>query len=120
MPAEVAIELALLPRGKADDYVLLAPQGGPIRQPVFYPHWKRAAAAVNMEPTPRVHDLRHTFASWHIQAGTPLPVIQRQLGHESITTTVDTYGHLARADFDPLLSLGAGLTMPTPSRAIEA
>ncbi|WP_267288707.1 tyrosine-type recombinase/integrase [Mycobacterium hackensackense] len=41
---------------------------------------------------PRVHDLRHTAASWWIQAGIPLPVIQRQRGHESIITTVNTYG----------------------------
>jgi integrase len=53
---------------------------------------------------PRIHDLRHTFASWAIQSGVPLPVIQRQLGHESITTTVNTYGHLARSDFDALAS----------------
>lgn len=53
---------------------------------------------------PRIHDLRHTFASWAISSGVPLPVIQRQLGHESITTTVDRYGHLARADFDALAS----------------
>nr|WP_099248001.1 site-specific integrase [Mycobacterium sp. shizuoka-1] len=45
-------------------------------------------------PTP--HDLRHTCASWMIQAGVPLPVIQAHLGHESITTTVDRYGHLDR------------------------
>jgi integrase len=61
---------------------------------------------------PRVHDLRHTFASWAIQANIPLPVVQRQLGHEHISTTIDTYSHLARSDFDPLLSLGAGITLP--------
>ena len=36
---------------------------------------------------PRVHDLRHTHASWMIAAGTDLFVLQRRLGHESITTT---------------------------------
>ena len=59
---------------------------------------------------PRVHDLRHTHVSWAISSGIPLPVIQRQLGHESITTTVDRYGHLARSDFDALaLSIGSFL-----------
>lgn len=43
---------------------------------------------------PHIHDLRHTHASWMIAAGVPLPYIQARLGHEKITTTVDTYGHL--------------------------
>ena len=44
---------------------------------------------------PRIHDLRHTHASWLIAAGVPLTLIQRRLGHESIKTTSDRYGHLA-------------------------
>lgn len=68
---------------------------------------------------PRVHDLRHSWASWHIQAGTPLPIIQRQMGHESIQTTIDTYGHLARADFDALgAKTSAWLPAATPLPAI--
>ncbi|MDX3849451.1 tyrosine-type recombinase/integrase [Streptomyces sp. AK02-01A] len=43
---------------------------------------------------PRIYDLRHTHASWLIAGKVPLPVIQARLGHESITTTVDRYGHL--------------------------
>jgi len=45
---------------------------------------------------PRIHDLRHTAASWLIQRGVLLPVISDHLGHESIQTTVDLYGHLDR------------------------
>ncbi len=45
---------------------------------------------------PRPHDLRHSNATWLIHAGVALPVIQRHLGHESIQTTVDRYGHLDR------------------------
>ena len=40
------------------------------------------------------HTLRHTFASMLIQAGERLPYVKDQLGHSSITITVDTYGHL--------------------------
>lgn len=42
----------------------------------------------------RIHDLRHTAASWMLAAGIPPHVAQVILGHESIKTTVDTYGHL--------------------------
>ena len=51
-------------------------------------------AAPRIVKRPRVHDLRHTHASWMIAAGTDLFVLQRRLGHESITTTTETYAHL--------------------------
>lgn len=42
----------------------------------------------------RWHDLRHTWASWHIQAGTPLGVLQELGGWESVSM-VRRYAHLA-------------------------
>ncbi len=56
--------------------------------------WKPAVARAGLEREPNIHDLRHTGASWLIADGTPLPAIQARLGHESITTTINTYGHL--------------------------
>jgi integrase len=41
------------------------------------------------------HDLRRTFASLHVQTGTPLIEVQKMLGHASITTTERHYGFLA-------------------------
>ncbi|WP_421841370.1 tyrosine-type recombinase/integrase [Mycobacterium sp.] len=71
--------------------------GGPVRAPNFRTNvWWPAIERSKLTPRPRIHDLRHTCASWLIQAGTPLTVIQRHLGHESIQTTVDVYGHLDR------------------------
>jgi integrase len=46
---------------------------------------------------PRVHDARHTNASWLLGAGVPINYVQAHLGHESITTTVDRYGHVMPA-----------------------
>jgi len=42
----------------------------------------------------RVHDVRHTYASLLISNGVSLAYIRDQLGHSSIKTTVDIYGHL--------------------------
>ena len=38
------------------------------------------------------HFLRHTYASLLLQQGESPAYVQRQLGHASITLTVDTYG----------------------------
>lgn len=42
----------------------------------------------------RWHDLRHTWASWHVQAGTPLAVL-KELGGWSTLDMVMRYAHLA-------------------------
>ena len=60
-----------------------------LRNRVFNPALERAGLR-----RIRIHDLRHTFASLLINQGENLKYVQQQLGHSSITTTVDRYGHL--------------------------
>jgi len=48
----------------------------------------------------RIHDLKHTAASLMIQAGYPPKILQEILGHASITTTLDLYGHLYPGEMD--------------------
>lgn len=49
-------------------------------------------------PRLRFHDLRHIGATILLQAGVPMPVVSRILGHSSIGITVDTYGHVVMDD----------------------
>lgn len=56
--------------------------------------WDRKPAETPLGKHPRIHDLRHSCASWLIADGIPLTVVQLQLGHESIKTTSDIYGHV--------------------------
>lgn len=55
--------------------------------------FKRITALAGLESI-RVHDLRHSHASMLINMGEELLEISRRLGHESVKTTSDTYGHL--------------------------
>ena len=42
----------------------------------------------------RVHDLRHSYATIQLyEHHAPIQCVSEQLGHASITITVDTYGH---------------------------
>lgn len=45
------------------------------------------------------HDLRHTWASWHVMGGTPLEVLQR-LGGWADIRMVQRYAHLADSHLD--------------------
>jgi integrase len=69
------------------------------------------------------HGLRHSFASVLVSGGAPLRVVQRWLGHSSITTS-ERYGHLAPGagdNFISLLSFGTDpLTANAPAAEIRA
>lgn len=75
-------------------------KGKPLRAPsfrnnVWYPAVAKAQAA-GLAKKPRIHDMRHTCASWMIAGGADLYAVQRHLGHESIQTTINLYTHLDR------------------------
>ena len=55
--------------------------------------WVRALRRSKLQRI-RFHDLRHTYASLLIAQGAHPKYIQVQLGHASIQTTLDRYGHL--------------------------
>lgn len=55
--------------------------------------WKRALRKAGITEF-RWHDLRHTWASWHVQAGTPIHELQELGGWESVEM-VRRYAHLA-------------------------
>jgi integrase len=54
---------------------------------------KRAWDAAGLEPI-GLHECRHTFASLLIDAGVNAQAIKEYIGHSSIATTFDLYGHL--------------------------
>ena len=77
-----------------DGLVFTSNGGGLLRRTNFRRReWIPAVAATVGEPM-RFHDLRHTQAAWLIAQGEHPKTIQTRLGHASISTTLDTYGHL--------------------------
>jgi integrase len=66
------------------------------RAATFVPARRRASLSDRF----RIHDLRHTAASLMIQAGYPPKMLQEIMGHASITTTLDLYGHLYPGEMD--------------------
>lgn len=61
--------------------------------------WHGALARAGIEDF-RWHDLRHTWASWHVQNGTPLYALQELGGWES-PEMVRRYAHLSAEHLAP-------------------
>ncbi|MGW7002593.1 tyrosine-type recombinase/integrase [Streptomyces sp. NPDC054933] len=60
------------------------------------------AGIVTPDGTPKCppHCLRHFFASTLLASGIPMREVSRRLGHRSIKTAVDVYGHLVPDPWD--------------------
>jgi integrase len=84
-----------------NDLVFRAPRGGPWDDRNFSRRVFSPAVLAAKAPTGSVHDMRHTAASWLVQAGVTLYKVQALLGHESFKTT-QRYAHLAPDEFDDI------------------
>lgn len=123
-PAQVDMARRLVAGRGPDDYVFRAAKGGAWRHANYYNRkWLpavKAAVAKGLPKRPRLHDLRHTHVAWLIGARIPLPAIQIRLGHESIQTTVDRYGHLVHGlDDDIATAVEAVMGVPAPRSGLR-
>jgi integrase len=73
-------------------YVFADAAGHPIRQHSLVDAWQRLRTRAGL-PDVRWHDLRHSAASFLVQAGATLAEVANQLGHRNTATTA-RYAHL--------------------------
>jgi integrase len=71
--------------------------------------WRRIRERAGV-PDVRVHDLRHTLASWLVAEGFGLPLIGKALNHSQVATTA-RYSHLAIDPVRDALERTAGLML---------
>ena len=98
MTEEVSALLGAKSSGKPSDLVFTSTSGKQISS--VSNAFDRAVKKIGLndditDPKQRVcfHSLRHTFASWHVESGTGLYVVQKLLGHSNFKMT-ERYSHL--------------------------
>lgn len=94
--AERALQryLKTRPRRDPSSYLFITRTGRPM-DPRGVRYLVAKAFRLAKIPEGSVHTLRHTFGTHQIQKGTDVIVVQRQMGHASLTTT-QKYVHLVR------------------------
>jgi integrase len=88
--------LAELPRMKGNPHIIAGARESAPRADLNNP-WRAVRKAAKLDSV-RIHDLRHSFASFGAGASLGLPIIGKLLGHSQAATT-HRYAHL---DADPL------------------
>jgi integrase len=76
-------------------------------------HWTRLRDRIGIDPSIRLHDLRHFAATRLLDAGVPVRTVSGRLGHARAATTLNVYAHFLPAT-DQLAAdvLGALLAPP--------
>lgn len=79
-----------IPRYDGQEYVFTGRQGGPIKR--YFNVWKIIRQEAGL-PDLRIHDLRHSFGSWAVDAGGEIRVIADTMGHSTLEQSKD-YTHV--------------------------
>lgn len=67
--------------------------GQHMKRQTVYRHFKNVVDSIGLSEA-RFHDLRHSYAVAAIRAGDDLKTVSENLGHASVSFTLDVYGHV--------------------------
>lgn len=106
-PAVAALKAHRLASERIGGYVFSTADGGPLDPSNVRRHWLATLDAAGLPPR-RLHDLRHSTATFLLAAGVPARIVQEIMRHSHYRTTAGTYQHVDLAmQRDAMDRLGA-------------
>lgn len=101
-------------------YVFEATGGGPVNPASFSATFQRLVARAGV-PRIRLHNIRHTYASFALHHGMHPLELSERLGHSTVSVTMDVYSHLipqtSRHHLDNVIDQIFGYTTDTDPQA---
>jgi integrase/recombinase XerD len=106
------LQYTILLFGEDSDYVFVNLWSAPLGRPWSYSavHDLVERLRIRTGITFGPHLYRHTYATWLLRRGAGMESVKELLGHASITTTIDTYGHLTVEDAHQTLEAAGWFT----------
>lgn len=114
---EAVALLRSLPHVSGNPYAFPSPKTGRPSSTMYYP-WDRIRRRARL-PDVRLHDLRHSFASFLVNQGVSIYVLQNLLGHAQIKMT-ERYAHLATRTLLDATEVIASVIRAAPAASTEA
>jgi integrase len=116
--SDAALQVLERQRGRSGTWVFPMRDGNPLPK-LKTRDWKAVVTAADI-PYCTWHDLRHTWATWHLMGGTPLEVLQRLGGWKDLRMVM-RYAHLAQSFVDQYAGNSKPYTpQATPQEALSA
>lgn len=88
------------PEYQDNDLVFCQEDGRPFWPAVVSGSISQLCRTLKLPKGTSLHSLRHTHASVLLRKGVPVATVSKRLGHSSIRTTLDIYGHVLRDEDD--------------------
>jgi len=114
LSASAVALLQALPRADDNEYIVPSPLTGRPSPSLWFP-WQRIRMRAGLEDV-RLHDLRHSFASFLVNEGVSLYVVQALLGHANARTT-QRYAHLVADTLSQATQVVDGIVLPSTTKA---
>lgn len=104
----VAVKQSILEKlNLTGEYVFTNQEGLPVKNNTFRTGpWRNALKRSGLPEHrwPHPHDMRHAHVCWLLDAGIPLPAIQKRVGHADVRTTLSMYSHAAANSDEKILA----------------
>ena len=108
--------LGKVPHSRFSDYIFENPKTRKSFSSIFF-SWDAARTRAGLKDV-RIHDLRHSFASFLVNAGCSLYEVQKILGHASVSMT-QRYSHLNQESLLRAVSHAGNVVSPVQKSNFE-